>query len=124
MIDEQEFEHPTAAFDHPRGVGQHYHIIYHWRITANFQLRTSLQLNQAHTAIASDTEFWMITIVRDGNASLMRRLDNSGVVSCRNFFAVNGQLFCHDVVLRSLPSCGGGWRSPKGTSGASTWALH
>ena len=99
MIDEQEFQHPAAAFNHPRGVSKHHHIIYHWRITANFQLRAPLQLNETHAAIARNTEFGVVTVVRDGHASLMRRLDNRGVVSCRNFLAVNGQLFCHEVVL-------------------------
>ena len=58
-----------------------------------------LQLNETHATIARNTEFGVVTVMRDGNASLMRRLDNRGVVSYRNFLAVNGQLFCHEVVL-------------------------
>ena len=99
MIDQQEFEHPAAAFHHMGRIGEHHHVIRHRCIAANFQLRAPLQLDETHAAIASDAQFGMIAIVRDGNAGFMRRLDNRGIVACRNFLAVNRQLFCHGNVL-------------------------
>src|SRR2546425_3519225 len=85
MIDEQEFQHPAAAFNHPRGISKPHHIIYHWRITPNFHLRPPLELNETHPAIPRDTEFWGAPVGRDGNASLMRPLVNRKSASARNF---------------------------------------
>ena len=101
MIDEQEFKDPTAALDHPGGIRVHHHIIRHRRVAANFQFRAPLQLDEAHTAIAGDAQFGVIAIVRNDNAGLMRRLDNRGVIAGCNVLTVNGQLFCHCIVLRS-----------------------
>src|SRR5262252_10303889 len=100
MIDEQEFEYPAAAFDHLGRIGEHHHVIRHWRIAGNFQLGATLQLDETHTAIPGDAEFGVIAIVRNSNTGFMRRLDNRGVVACRNFLAVNRQLFCHGIDLR------------------------
>ena len=91
----------AAAFDHLGRIGEHHHVIRHRRIAGNFQLGAPLQLDETHTAIASNAEFGVIAIVRDGNTGLMRRLDNRGVVMCRNVLAVNRQLFCHGSMVHA-----------------------
>src|SRR5262249_35823797 len=91
-------------------------------IAANFQFRAPLQFDEAHAAIASNAQLGMIAIMRDDNTGLVRCLDDRSVIACRNLFAVNGQLFCHGIVLRSPPLVGG--RSPQGSAAAPISAPH
>ena len=70
MIDEQELEDAGPRLNHLRGPRQHSHPVRAGRGTRRLQLRHLLNLHNADAAGPVDADAGVVTVVRDGNATL------------------------------------------------------
>ncbi len=76
MIDEQKLEHSLPGLEGPLSVHSHHLPLGDGGGARRRQLGSLLDFYQAHPAHAGHRESWMVAVVRNENASCLRRLED------------------------------------------------
>eukprot|EP00732_Lithocolla_globosa_P002679 Lithocolla_globosa_v1_NODE_1848_length_2298_cov_11.398128.p2 type:complete len:235 gc:universal NODE_1848_length_2298_cov_11.398128:1441-2145(+) len=79
VVGEEEFHHSLTSFLNTRSVGVDFHTWSSRHGTRSERFRCLLVFNQAHSAVASDGQTFMVTKTRDFNSSFQASCDQRGV---------------------------------------------
>ena len=76
MINQQEFEDALTRAFRGRGLRLHNNSFGDGRGTGDLELGRLLDLDEAHAAYTRDLQAWMVAVVRDEDARLLRRFND------------------------------------------------
>ncbi len=88
VVDQEEFHHAVLRLHGLGGIGQHFHAFGDRRGAGGQRLGRFFHLHQTHAAVGGDGELLVVAEMRDGNARLVRRLDDGVAAFSRHLFAV------------------------------------
>ena len=88
VIDEQKLHHARLGLLHHVGMGVHHHTIGYRRDAGGQRFGGFFHFHQAHAAVGSDGEFFVVTEMGDIRSQLVRGLHYGCALLYFNLFAI------------------------------------